>query len=113
MLRHWTLAARAIRHPVDETLARVATDIAQYPDTRYVAVDELAAERESTLGRRALETVLVESGSDGLLRRKAAQALRTVLPQAELCALLERVGALETDQAFALFLADMLTKNCP
>jgi hypothetical protein len=113
MLRHWTSAARAIRQPVDETLGRIATDLEQLPDTRYVAVEELGRERDSTRGRRALETVLVESGSDGLLRRKAAQALRDSLPRPELCALLERVGSRETDDAFALFLADMLSKNCP
>ena len=113
MLREWTRAARALRKPVDSVLAQVATDIQQTPDTRYVAVEELGRERDAKLGRRALETVLVESGSDGLLRRKAAQALRDSLSREELCEVLERVGERESDQAFALFLADMLAKNCP
>ena len=59
-----------------------------------------------------METVLVESGSDGMLRRKAAQAMRTALPRAEMCAILLRVAQLESDPAFIDFLSDMLNKNC-
>ncbi len=112
ILRQWIVAARSIRKPVDETLATIATDIAQPADVRYVAVDELGSERESNRGRKALEAVLVESGSDGMLRRKAAQALRSALPPAELCAILLRISQLESDPAFINFLADMLDKNC-
>jgi hypothetical protein len=114
MLRHWIRAARAIRQPIDDTLATIATDIAQSADVRYVAVEELGAESESAVGRKALETVLVESGSDGLLRRKAAQAMRNALPRAQMCAILKRVSEHESDPAFLNFLADMLDRNgCP
>ncbi len=112
ILRQWILAARSIRKPVDETLATIATDIAQPAEVRYVAVDELGSERESSRARKALETVLVESGSDGMLRRKTAQAMRSALPRAEMCAILLRVAQLEADPAFIDFLNDMLNKNC-
>jgi hypothetical protein len=112
LLRHWVLAARKLKRPTDKTLAAVAVEIAQPADTRYAAVDELAHEPQSLLGRQALETVLVESGSDGLLRRKAAQSLRSTLPKPELCALLERIAQRESDPEFLNFLADLLIKNC-
>ena len=112
ILRRWIVAARSIRRPIDATLATIATDIAQPAEVRYVAVDELGSERESSRGGKALETVLVESGSDGMLRRKAAQAMRTALPRAEMCAILLRVAQLESDPAFIDFLSDMLNKNC-
>ena len=112
MLRHWVGAARAVHKPIDETLASIAIDIAQPADARGVAVEELGKEPGSLRGRKALETVLVESSSDGLLRRKAAQALRNTLPRAELCPLLERVAQNESDPAFLNFLADLLIKNC-
>ena len=112
MLRHWVSAARAVRQPVDTTLATIATELEQPADARYVAVDELAQESQSLVGRKALEVVLVESGSDGMLRRKAAQAMRTALPRAEMCAILTRVSEHESDPSFIYFLADLLEKNC-
>ncbi len=112
MLRHWIDAARSIRRPIDTTLATIATDIAQPADARYVAVDELGKEKGSALGAKALEAVLVESGSDGLLRRKSAQAMRDALPREQLCAILNRVAENESDTTFIYFLADMLDKNC-
>lgn len=112
MLSHWVAAARAIGRPIDGALAQIATDIAQPADTRYVAVEALAKEGASAIARKALETVLVESGSDGMLRRKAAQSMREALPKAEMCAILQRVSERESDPAFLNFLADMLIKNC-
>ncbi|MEO6708739.1 MAG: hypothetical protein ABI054_10545 [Planctomycetota bacterium] len=112
MLRHWISAARSIRQPIDVTLATIATDITQPADARYVAVDELASEKGSSIGAKALETVLVESGSDGMLRRKAAQAMRSALSREELCAILTRVSERESDATFLYFLDDMLQKNC-
>lgn len=112
MLRHWILAARKVERPIDTALASIAIDIAQPAEARYVAVDELGKENKSSLGCKALETVLVESSSDGLLRRKAAQAMRSAMPRAEMCALLERVAQRESDPEFLNFLADLLIKNC-
>ena len=112
MLRHWILAARQVERPIDQTLALIAVDIAQAPEVRYVAVEELGKETKSSLGCKALETVLVESSSDGLLRRKAAQAMRSAMPRAEMCALIERVAQRESDPEFLNFLADLLIKNC-
>ncbi|HTF88570.1 MAG TPA: hypothetical protein VK843_09175 [Planctomycetota bacterium] len=112
MLRHWINAARSIRQPIDVTLATIATDITQPADARYVAVDELALEKGSSIGAKALETVLVESGSDGMLRRKAAQAMRGALSREDLCAILTRISEHESDATFLYFLDDMLQKNC-
>ncbi len=113
MLRHWIAAARSVRRPIDETLARIAVDIAQTADVRYVAVDELGAERASRASRKALETVLVETSSDGLLRRKAAQAVHKSLPRADACTVLTGVLERESDPSFIYFLDDLVRKTCP
>lgn len=112
MLDAWIAAARKLERLDADLLADVATNVRQPPDARYRAIEELG--RVGTpRGRAALENVLVESGSDGYLRRKAAQAVVASLPQADACAVLMRVADRETDQAFLLFLADMVEKNCP
>lgn len=112
LLRMWIAAARQTTAPSDDLLVHIATDIEQTSDARYVAIQELARVH-TPLARKALETVLVESTSDGLLRRKAAQAVRDGLPQAEACAILQRVAEHESDGSFIAFLADMLEKSCP
>ncbi|MBI5432735.1 MAG: hypothetical protein HZA52_07895 [Planctomycetes bacterium] len=112
LLECWIDASRKVGSLDERLLADVAIGIRQPADARYRAIEELGRVA-SPVTRDALELVLTESGSDGYLRRKAAQAVIDGLPRAEACALLERIADREVDQVFLVFLADMLQKNCP
>ncbi|HVS11993.1 MAG TPA: HEAT repeat domain-containing protein [Planctomycetota bacterium] len=110
LVRSYAEAARRLSRDPSPALADVAIDLAQPPDARYVAIEELG--RSGGLAaRKALEVVLVESSADGYVRRKAAQALQGSLPKEELCPILLRVADRETDPIFLVFLADMIEKN--
>ena len=110
LVRGYAEAARKVGRDPAPALADVAIDLAQPPDARYVAIEELGRCGNLT-ARKALEVVLVESSADGYVRRKAAQALQGSLPKGELCTILLRVADRETDPIFLVFLADMLEKN--
>ncbi|MCC6406515.1 MAG: hypothetical protein IT453_05080 [Planctomycetes bacterium] len=112
LLDCWIVASRKLGNLDERLLADVAIGIQQPADARYRAIEELGRVA-SPVTRDALELVLTESGSDGYLRRKAAQAVIDGLPRADACALLERIADREVDQVFLVFLADMLQKNCP
>ncbi len=111
LLRAWLLASRSLGEPDAQVLADVATNLFQNPTARYVAVDALG-EVKGSISRMALEEVLVESGPDGLLRIKAAQAIVKLLPKDEACAVLERVADRETNPVFLETLADFLREHC-
>lgn len=114
LVRGWLQAADAIELDPDRVqavLAEVTTGIFQPDSARHVAIEELGR-RPGERGRLALEEVLVESSSNGYLRRKAAQALRDSLSPEDLCPILERVADKESDTNFLLFLADMLERSC-
>jgi hypothetical protein len=110
LVRGYAEAARRLSRDPAPALADVAIDLAQPPDARYVAIEELGRSG-SLAARKALEVVLVESSADGYVRRKAAQALQGSLPKEELCPILLRVADRETDPIFLVFLADMIEKN--
>jgi hypothetical protein len=112
MLACWSRACEALGRPRSEVLMRVATDIYQEDRARLIAI-ELLGKIPGNLERQTLEVVLVESTGNGLLRRRAAQALREQLPRDEACAIFERVIDLEADMHFQTFLASMITDNCP
>ncbi|MCE9593368.1 MAG: hypothetical protein K8S98_04170 [Planctomycetes bacterium] len=112
LLDCWIVAGRKAGTLDERLLADVAIGISQPADARYRAIEELG-HSTSPIARDALELILTESGSDGYLRRKAAQAAVDGMPQADACALLERVADHEVDRMFLLFLADMIQKNCP
>ena len=113
LLRYWASAARRLGPEAFDAafLADLATDLARPAELRYAAIEELG-HAEGALAKSALRTLLVESSPDGLLRRKAAQALLELLPAEEACAIFEEVANLETEGSFLLFLADLLEKNC-
>jgi len=112
LVRAWAEAARGAGRDDVVVLVDVAIDIAQPPDARYAAIEELGS-FGGELPRKALEEVLFEPSSDAYLRRKAAQALEALLSPAELCPILERAGSHEHDQVFAQFLSSMMARNCP
>ena len=111
LLRGWLVAARSAGPVEARVPAAVAVSLFQPPEARYVAIGALG-EIGGTLAAAALEEVLVEATSDGLVRRKAAQALVRCVPSAELCPILERVAGHESDPHFLNFLGEMLDDNC-
>ena len=59
-------------------------------DVRHLAT-KLLGKTASTQGRQALEQLIVESSGNHMLRRFAAQSLRTSIPTDELCTLVNRL----------------------
>ncbi len=115
LLDAWIRASRKLGELSEldvKLIAAIAVDVEQPADARYRAVAELGRVR-STDGQKALEFVLVESSADGYLRIKAAQAIEDSVPQADACAIFDRVADRESDQNFLRFLADMISRHCP
>jgi len=107
----WARAARTLEVDSARVPAEVATNLFQPPEARYVAIRYLG--RSGTpLAQSALRELFVEATSDGLIRRKAAQAMLECMEPAELCALLEQVSRHESDEHFLNFLGDMIERNC-
>lgn len=97
--------------PVD-MCADVATNMWMQPYARYVALTELGKHTSHPLARHALETCLIESSGDGMLRQKAAQAIRDGYPREQGCALFEDVLAKEASSMMRSFLTDMIAAHC-
>ncbi len=118
LLRYWIVATRSLESEgpkaLDEAhfLADIATDFERTADLRYVAIAELGR-TPGPIATGALRVLLIESGQDGYIRRKALQALVEALPQDELCAILTEVADKESDPGFAPFLLDALNRSCP
>jgi hypothetical protein len=110
-VRAWAAAARASGVTEPAILCDVAADLAQPADARYAAIDELG-KFGGLRAQKALEEVLREANSDGLMRRKAAQALATFAPKDALCAALEAAAQDESDENFLYFLASMIERHC-
>ena len=111
LLEAWVLAMDLEQLDATEVLTLVVTDISMEPASRHRAAKELG-KRPSAAGRQALETVLVESLGNDLLRRFAAQSLQSTLTAEELCPVLERVFENESNINMQQFLASMLEENC-
>lgn len=112
LLASWLEAcARTNTSPV-EMCADVATNMWMQPYARYVALTELGRHASHPLARHALETCLIESSGDGMLRQKAAQAIRDGYPRERGCALFEDVLAKEVSAMMRQFLTDMIAANC-
>ena len=111
LVRGWHTAAKKLGLTEARVLCDVVVDMRQPPDARYAAVNAL-----SDLGGgraiQALREVLVESASDGNIRRKAAQALLVIMPRKDFCALMQEASGHESDEIFLAFLDDMLQRNC-
>lgn len=106
LLHAWILASKELGTLEPGLLVEVATGILRPAPVRTLAVRTLG-EIQGIESQRALETVLVESGTDGYIRRRAAQALVQQLgPDAR--PILEEVADKETDPAFLTLLANIL-----
>ncbi len=111
LVRGWiTACAKTGRSPVPE-LASVATNLHMEDAARHLATEELGRHRDP-LGRKALETVLVESSGNGYIRRKAAQSLHASLPAETACTMFRYVLEHEADLNFRAFLEDMVERFC-
>jgi hypothetical protein len=111
LVRGWVVACELLgRSPVDE-LADVATNLMMQDAARHYATQELGRFHEPK-GRKALETVLIESTGNGYIRRKAAQSLQASLPAETACALFRHVLEREADINFQAFLQDVIARNC-
>ncbi|MBM3988567.1 MAG: hypothetical protein FJ294_11505 [Planctomycetes bacterium] len=111
LVRGWHTAARELGLVEARVLCDLVVDLRQPPDARYAAVNALA-DIGGERAIRALREVLVESASDGNIRRKAAQALQRIMPRDAFCTLMREASEHEVDELFLFFLADMLDKNC-
>ena len=112
LVRGWVTACQALdRSPVEE-LADVVTNLMMQDAARHYAAEALG-QYPNPKGRRALETVLIESSGNGYLRRKAAQSLRQSLPAETACTLFRTVFEREADINFGTFLGDMIGQLCP
>ncbi len=111
LVRGWIEAcARTGRSPVQE-LADVATNLQMEDAARHLAAEELGRHSDPR-GRKALETLLVESTGNNYIRRKAAQSLQATLPTETACTLFTHVLQHEVDLNFAAFLQDMIARVC-
>ena len=74
LLNAWLAACKATGYPREEVLILVATDIRQEAITRHLAVSELGKLKGPRISQALME-VFTESTGNGILRRKAAQAI--------------------------------------
>jgi len=107
----WARAAQALGVKEARVPAGVATNLFQPADARYRAIQFLGGSG-TPLARSALQELFVEATSDGMIRRKAAQAMAECLPADELCPILVQVSEHESDMHFLNFLADMIDRHC-
>jgi hypothetical protein len=111
LVKGWVTACEELGiSPVPE-MVDVVTNLMMEPMARHLAAETLGR-YEDPLGQKALENVMIESTGNGYLRRKAAQALRNSIPRETACTLFKSVLEREADSNFALFLQDMIYKNC-
>jgi hypothetical protein len=110
-VRGWATAARKLGITEATVLCDLAVDLQQPADARYAAIAELGrfGGKRAT---KALQEVLVESSSDGLMRRKAAQQLVELMPRREFCERITEVSEHESDENFLVFLDSMLQRYC-
>ncbi len=111
LIRGWAVAARRLEIRDTSVPADVAINLFQPAAARYAAIGilgELGGQRAV----KTLEEVLAEITSDGMVRRKAAQALEQCATKDVLCPLLEQLASHESDPNFISFLAQMLDRNC-
>jgi len=111
LVKGWVIACEQLGiSPVPE-MVDVVTNLMMESMARHLAAETLGR-YEDPLGQKALENVMIESTGNGYLRRKAAQALRDSIPRETACTLFRNVLEREADSNFALFLQDMIYKNC-
>jgi hypothetical protein len=112
LLDAWNDAALRLSIDRAPLLGRIATDLLQDDAARHLAVRQLGT-CNAPAAAQALDAVLVESTGNAYLRRLAAQSLASNKAFAGRCVTLRRVLERESDENFAVFLDDLVRKNCP
>lgn len=107
----WVTACDATGRSPVPVLLDIATNIYKEPYARYLAATELGKHPDPQ-GIEALRALLIESSGDGLLRRKAAQALQAALPAETACAIFQQVAENEAELGMLEFLANMIQELC-
>jgi len=111
MLFGWIEAMDTLGRDKSEVLSNVVVDFHQPQEVRHHAAVELG-KQANPRGRKALETVVVESTGNHYLRRKALQALRDTVPKEEFCPYLNELARNEVDNQFQVFLGSMIDTVC-
>jgi HEAT repeat protein len=111
MLDAWIVASETLGRDPGLLLALIATDLQRPEEVRHLATKALGR-HDSPLSRQALETLLVESGGNGYIRRLALQSLNKILPREAFCELVRGVQSREADPGFIDFLQSALDKDC-
>ncbi len=104
-------ACRKAGHDPVPVLADVALNIFKQPVARYFSATELG-NHPGQDSYSALYAVLVESTGDGMLRIKAAQAIRNSVSRERACELFHQVAGQEADLNYLKFLEDMIEAVC-
>ncbi|MEZ6014117.1 MAG: hypothetical protein R3F49_03310 [Planctomycetota bacterium] len=112
LVQAWNRACTASGISPVPVMADVATNLMMQPYARVIAIRTLAANEITPESRAALQTCLIESMGDGLIRRTAAQSILANFPREDACALLREVRAREADINMADFLDEMIQENC-
>lgn len=111
MLASWNKAAISLGRDRIPVLCEVAIDPGQISVARHKAT-KLLGTLESEQGRQALERILIETGTDGMIRRFAAQSLVKTTKAEVLCSIIERTLMREQDASFMVFLENLTFKYC-
>jgi hypothetical protein len=112
VLGSWNKACITLERERIPVICEVAMDSGQLPVARHAAT-KLLGTMVSEQGRQALERLLIETGTDGMIRRFAAQSLVKTTETAMLCEIITRTLNLEQDPSFQGFLANLSIQNCP
>lgn len=112
LVASYALACKSTGKDPVPVIAQILTEPNQPMEARHRAATILA-DYDVPQSRQALEHVIVESGGNHYLRKKATQALRKLLPEGEFCTLIRRIMEREADTNFQVFLADNLDRFCP
>ncbi|MHC4261258.1 MAG: hypothetical protein ACYSWX_01945 [Planctomycetota bacterium] len=112
LLAGWLDAMNARDDDPTAVLTLIATDLYREDAARHLAVKSLG-KCKTDGSRAALEAVLIESTGNAYLRRMAAQQVVLAFDADEACELLERVLNREADMNMQIFLANLVTQNCP
>ncbi len=112
LVQSWIEACEAVGQSPVEMCADVATNLWREPMARYIAASELGNHTANPIARRALETCLIESTGDGMLRIKAAQAIGAGYPRELACGLFEDVLEREVSMHMQDFLTSMISHYC-
>lgn len=108
LIRGWLTSCTVLDESPVDICVDVATNMWREQYSRYIAVEALAEYTDDPVVRQALETCLIESSGDGMLRIKAAQSIKSGYPRETSREIFEEVIRREQSINFRKFLVDLL-----